>query len=102
MPSAKFETAADDVKKLKAKPTDDELLKVGKQQYLLLTHHTANAYQLYGLYKQATLGDNDTAKPAIYDFKVTIHVFPNTSHAFVLNPSNRQNTNGKPGQTSKA
>ncbi|KAF8151663.1 putative acyl-coA-binding protein [Crassisporium funariophilum] len=51
MPSADFETAAADVKNLKSKPTDNELLK------------------LYGLYKQATNGDNDTAKPGTFDFK---------------------------------
>ncbi|RPB20115.1 putative acyl-CoA-binding protein [Terfezia boudieri ATCC MYA-4762] len=50
MPS-EFETAAADVKNLKSKPTDDELLK------------------LYGLYKQAISGDNDTSKPGVFDFK---------------------------------
>lgn len=33
------------------RPTDDELLK------------------LYGLYKQATVGDNETAKPGMFDLK---------------------------------
>lgn len=33
------------------RPTDDELLK------------------LYGLYKQATIGDNTTDKPGTFDFK---------------------------------
>ncbi|KAG7906882.1 hypothetical protein KL907_002522 [Ogataea polymorpha] len=33
------------------RPNDDELL------------------QLYGLYKQATVGDNTTEKPGVFDFK---------------------------------
>lgn len=33
------------------RPTDDELLK------------------LYGLYKQATVGDNETTKPGMFDLK---------------------------------
>lgn len=36
---------------LTQRPSDDELLK------------------LYGLYKQATVGDNTTAKPGIFDLK---------------------------------
>ncbi|KAF8425620.1 putative acyl-coA-binding protein [Tirmania nivea] len=51
MPSKEFETAAAEVQNLKSKPTDDELLK------------------LYGLYKQATIGDNDTSKPGMFDLK---------------------------------
>jgi len=45
MSQAQFESAAADVRNLKAKPNNDELLK------------------LYGLYKQGTVGDNDTAQP---------------------------------------
>ncbi|KAI5801420.1 diazepam binding inhibitor-like protein [Peziza echinospora] len=51
MPSAAFEAAAADVKNLKSKPTDEQLL------------------ELYGLYKQATAGDNDTTRPGTFDFK---------------------------------
>lgn len=47
---AKFETAATDVKNLKAKPSDEEMLKV------------------YSLYKQATVGDVNTARPGMLDF----------------------------------
>lgn len=36
---------------LSKRPSDDELLK------------------LYGLYKQATVGDNDTPKPGMFDLK---------------------------------
>jgi len=39
------------VKNLKTKPNNDELLK------------------LYGLFKQATVGDNTTEKPGVFDFK---------------------------------
>ncbi|XP_058035689.1 acyl-CoA-binding domain-containing protein 7 [Ahaetulla prasina] len=46
-----FETAAVNVKKLKSKPTDDELK------------------ELYGLYKQATVGDNNTECPGMLDLK---------------------------------
>ncbi|KAK9378754.1 acyl-CoA-binding protein 2 [Kockiozyma suomiensis] len=51
MPSAEFQAAADAVQKLPKKPTDDELL------------------SLYGLFKQATVGDNDTPKPSVFDLK---------------------------------
>ncbi|XP_060540630.1 acyl-CoA-binding domain-containing protein 7 [Pantherophis guttatus] len=46
-----FETAAVKVTKLKSKPTDDELK------------------ELYGLYKQATVGDNNTECPGASDLK---------------------------------
>ncbi|KAG2171798.1 hypothetical protein INT43_008178 [Umbelopsis isabellina] len=45
MPSAEFTAAADAVQTLSTKPSDDDLLK------------------LYGLFKQATIGDNNTSKP---------------------------------------
>uniref|UniRef100_A0A1W7RJQ2 Putative acyl-Coenzyme A binding domain containing 7 n=1 Tax=Agkistrodon contortrix contortrix TaxID=8713 RepID=A0A1W7RJQ2_AGKCO len=48
---ADFETAAENVKKLKSKPTDDELK------------------ELYGLYKQATVGDINTECPGMLDLK---------------------------------
>lgn len=51
MPSAEFESAANAVQSLPNKPGDQNLLK------------------LYGLYKQATVGDNDTPKPGMLDFK---------------------------------
>uniref|UniRef100_U5ES18 Putative determination of adult lifespan n=1 Tax=Corethrella appendiculata TaxID=1370023 RepID=U5ES18_9DIPT len=47
----KFDKAAEDVKKLKTTPSNDQLL------------------ELYGLFKQATVGDNTTAKPGLLDFK---------------------------------
>lgn len=46
-----FETAAENVKKLKETPKDDDLL------------------ELYALYKQATVGDVNTARPGMLDFK---------------------------------
>ncbi|CAM0137034.1 acyl-CoA-binding protein (ACBP)/diazepam binding inhibitor (DBI)/endozepine (EP) [Umbelopsis sp. WA50703] len=45
MPSAEFNAAADAAQAFTTKPSDDELLK------------------LYGLFKQATIGDNETSKP---------------------------------------
>uniref|UniRef100_A0A8C6UXC1 Acyl-CoA-binding protein n=1 Tax=Neogobius melanostomus TaxID=47308 RepID=A0A8C6UXC1_9GOBI len=42
--------AAADVKNLKAKPADDEMLKI------------------YSLYKQASVGDVNTARPGMLDF----------------------------------
>merc|ERR1712168_1333771 len=48
--SEEFNKAAADVEDLKEKPNNDEL---GK---------------LYGLYKQVTCGDNDTACPGMLDF----------------------------------
>uniref|UniRef100_A0A8C6UZL4 Diazepam binding inhibitor (GABA receptor modulator, acyl-CoA binding protein) n=1 Tax=Neogobius melanostomus TaxID=47308 RepID=A0A8C6UZL4_9GOBI len=47
---AQFESAAADVKNLKAKPADDEMLKI------------------YSLYKQASVGDVNTARPGMLDF----------------------------------
>ena len=49
--SEQFSMAAEAVKKLKSKPNDDELL------------------SLYGLYKQATVGNNNTDAPGFLDFK---------------------------------
>ncbi|KAJ8411660.1 hypothetical protein AAFF_G00164680 [Aldrovandia affinis] len=46
-----FEQVAADVKKVKTRPVDQELL------------------ELYGLYKQATVGDNNTDKPGMLDMK---------------------------------
>jgi len=51
MSQAEFDQAAEEVKKLSKKPSDDELLK------------------LYGLFKQATVGDNNTSQPGMLDFK---------------------------------
>ncbi|XP_066571521.1 acyl-CoA-binding domain-containing protein 7 [Amia ocellicauda] len=48
---AEFEKVADDVKKVKSRPTDEELL------------------DMYGLYKQATVGDIDIEKPGILNMK---------------------------------
>ncbi|XP_059199575.1 acyl-CoA-binding protein-like [Centropristis striata] len=47
---AKFDTAAAEVKQLKTKPTDEEML------------------QIYSLFKQATVGDVNTARPGMFDF----------------------------------
>jgi diazepam-binding inhibitor (GABA receptor modulating acyl-CoA-binding protein) len=49
--SQEFLTAAETVKKLSQKPNNDEL-KV-----------------LYGFYKQAVVGDCNTEKPGVFDFK---------------------------------
>ena len=46
-----FQEAANNVKNLKAKPNDEELL------------------CLYGLYKQATVGDCNQAKPGMFQLK---------------------------------
>ncbi|XP_034940816.1 acyl-CoA-binding protein homolog [Chelonus insularis] len=46
-----FEKAAEDVKNLSKRPSDDELL------------------ELYALFKQATVGDVNTARPGVFDMK---------------------------------
>ncbi|ODV96053.1 hypothetical protein PACTADRAFT_49471, partial [Pachysolen tannophilus NRRL Y-2460] len=51
MVSQEFTDKAKTVSELSKRPNDDELLK------------------LYGLYKQATVGDNTTEKPGMFDFK---------------------------------
>lgn len=48
--SAEFTKAADDVKALTKKPADAEML------------------ELYGLYKQATIGNVNTDRPGMLDF----------------------------------
>ncbi|XP_033607126.1 acyl-CoA-binding protein homolog isoform X1 [Cryptotermes secundus] len=48
---AKFKDAAESAKAFTKRPSDDELL------------------ELYALFKQATVGDNDTAKPGMLDLK---------------------------------
>ncbi|KAJ9590445.1 hypothetical protein L9F63_016532, partial [Diploptera punctata] len=47
----KFNEAAESIKSLTKRPTDLELL------------------ELYALFKQATMGDNETAKPGMLDLK---------------------------------
>ncbi|EPS35954.1 hypothetical protein H072_10598 [Dactylellina haptotyla CBS 200.50] len=51
MVSAEFQAAADKVNNLTSKPTDEQLLK------------------LYGLFKQANVGDVNTSRPGMMDFK---------------------------------
>ncbi|XKL60518.1 hypothetical protein PGB90_007575 [Kerria lacca] len=46
-----FDKAVEDVKNLKQSPKDDELL------------------EIYALFKQATVGDVNTAKPGLFDLK---------------------------------
>ncbi|KAM7383495.1 hypothetical protein PAMP_003141 [Pampus punctatissimus] len=48
---AEFEKIAEDVKKMKTRPADQELL------------------DLYGLYKQAVVGDINTDRPGMMDLK---------------------------------
>lgn len=47
----RFNNAAAEVKELATQPADEDLL------------------ELYGLYKQATVGDCNTERPGIFDFK---------------------------------
>ncbi len=51
MPSAEFDKAAEDVKNVAQKPTNDELL------------------ELYSLFKQTTVGDCNTDKPGMFSFE---------------------------------
>ncbi|KAH9404417.1 hypothetical protein TYRP_000240 [Tyrophagus putrescentiae] len=51
MTDKQFEEAAELVKKLKTRPTDQELL------------------EIYGLYKQGTEGDCNIPKPGMFDLK---------------------------------
>uniref|UniRef100_K7F621 Acyl-CoA-binding protein n=1 Tax=Pelodiscus sinensis TaxID=13735 RepID=K7F621_PELSI len=48
---AEFDKAAEEVKQLKSKPTDEEMLFI------------------YGHFKQATVGDVNTERPGFMDFK---------------------------------
>ena len=49
--SPEFEKAAASIKDLTVRPTDEELL------------------ELYGLFKQASVGDCNTARPGMFDLK---------------------------------
>jgi diazepam-binding inhibitor (GABA receptor modulating acyl-CoA-binding protein) len=49
----KFNTAAEDVKKLTQRPSNEEML------------------EIYGLYKQATVGDNNTSQPWAVQFEAS-------------------------------
>jgi len=49
--SEAFNTAAEEVKNIAQKPSDEDMLKV------------------YSLFKQATVGDCNTARPGMMDFK---------------------------------
>jgi len=51
MPSDAFNTAAEEVKKLAAQPTNEEML------------------QVYALFKQASVGDCNTTRPGMLDMK---------------------------------
>ncbi|KAG0226903.1 Acyl-CoA-binding domain-containing protein 1 [Actinomortierella wolfii] len=51
MPSAEFDAAAAKAKTFTKSPSNDELL------------------ELYALFKQATVGDNNTARPGMLDLK---------------------------------
>jgi len=51
MSDADFQRAAEEVKTLPSKPSENDLLK------------------LYGLFKQATVGDNNVNKPGMLDIK---------------------------------
>ncbi|KAF9083685.1 Acyl-CoA-binding domain-containing protein 1 [Mortierella sp. GBA35] len=51
MPSAEFDAAAAKIKTLETSPSNDDLL------------------ELYALFKQATVGDNNTDRPGMFDLK---------------------------------
>ncbi|XP_072903667.1 acyl-CoA-binding protein [Hemitrygon akajei] len=51
MAQADFEKAAEEVKNLKTKPSDEDMLLI------------------YSLYKQATVGDVNTERPGMFDLK---------------------------------
>ncbi|KAK6483001.1 acyl-CoA-binding protein-like [Huso huso] len=51
MSQADFDKAAEEVKNLKSQPSDKEML------------------EIYSLFKQATVGDVNTARPGMLDFK---------------------------------
>jgi acyl-CoA-binding protein len=72
--TAAFKKAVEDSRKLKAKPSDDELLQV-REQWLQVKerHETDSVVQLYGLFKQGTQDPpiESSDKPGMFDLKVT-------------------------------
>ncbi len=72
--SAEFKKAVEDSRKLKAKPTDDELLQVRRiLQFVEDAHLTDTLFQLYGLFKQGTQDPpiDQSEKPGMFDLKVS-------------------------------
>lgn len=55
------------MRKVTNKPSNEELLEVSQLKYLALIN--ANFSKLYALFKQATVGDNETEAPGTFDFK---------------------------------
>jgi len=71
---SEFDRAVEDSRKLKAKPSDNELLEVRSEHFLLYAILTLSS-QLYGLFKVGS-GENiaDSEAPGTFDFKVRIVV----------------------------
>ena len=66
MPSAEFETAADEVTKLKTSPSNEEKLEI----YALFKVGQEGLFQKFhsGIPQQTTVGDCNTARPGMLDF----------------------------------
>lgn len=72
MSQAEFDKAAEEVKNLKQKPGDDELLKLyGLFKRLLLRKTKLCSYSssFFFSFAEATIGDNNTDKPGMFDLK---------------------------------
>lgn len=63
-----FEAASNYLSTHDIKLSDDEKLKVTHSWTCLVDDDTDTPPQLYGLYKQATIGDCNTAKPNLFQF----------------------------------
>ncbi|CAG2118147.1 unnamed protein product [Medioppia subpectinata] len=73
MSAEQFQKAVEDVKKLKTRPTDQEMLEFQKaveDVKKLKTRPTdQEMLEVYALYKQATEGDCNTTRPGMLDLK---------------------------------
>ncbi|KAJ2971721.1 hypothetical protein NQ176_g7552 [Zarea fungicola] len=66
--NADFKKAAEDVKTLSNKPDNATLLKVRTAGGFHPAYKCAYSSKLYALFKQATVGDNETEAPGMMDF----------------------------------
>lgn len=98
--NADFKKAAEDVKTLSNKPDNATLLKVRTAGGFHPAYKCAYSSKLYALFKQATVGDNETEAPGMMDFTVSSTCTLSVGFDQVLSSNNRRGKpNGTPGTT---
>lgn len=70
MSEADFNKAAEEVKQLKKKPSDDQLLELyGLFKRSLIIRIVETLFSVDFFFPEATVGDNNTAQPGMFDLK---------------------------------